>query len=69
MIIVDIWTFITIKLIGGILKLAWFLVKTTWWLVVLLITSVALMMRSRHQPDQIPDSGDFVPGRGEPALA
>jgi hypothetical protein len=41
MVIVDIWTFVTIKLIGGVFKLAWFLLKTAWWLVVLLITSVA----------------------------
>jgi hypothetical protein len=63
-IIVDIWTFITIKLIGGMFKLAWSLVKTAWWLVVLLITSVALMVRSHDQPDQIPYAGDFI-GNGE----
>ena len=50
----DIWTFITVKLIWGTLKLAWFLTQTALWLVVLLITSVVLMVRKRSWPDRIP---------------
>jgi hypothetical protein len=63
-IIGDIWTIITVKLIGGIFRLLWFLTKTLWWLGILLVTSVALMVRRRGQPDQIPDAGEFV-GDGE----
>ena len=60
MIVVDIWTFVTIKVIGGVFRLTWFLVKGTWWLLVLLITSVSLMVRTRHQPGEITESGEFV---------
>lgn len=59
-IIGDIWTILTVKLIGGTFKLAWFIIKTAWWLVVLLIASVALMLRRRSQPDQLPGAGDFT---------
>jgi hypothetical protein len=58
--IMDIWTFITVKLIWGTLKLAWFLAQTALWLIVLLITSVALMVRKRGGPDRIPATGEFT---------
>ncbi len=58
--IVDIWTFITIKLIWGTLKLAWFLTQTAFWLVVLLITSIVLMVRKRSWPGGIRDAGAFT---------
>jgi len=62
--IMDIWTFITVKLIWGTLKLAWFLFQTVGWLVVLLITSIVLMVRTRSWPDQVPGTGEFT-GVGE----
>jgi hypothetical protein len=58
--IMDIWTFITVKLIWGTLKLAWFLTQTVLWLVVLLTTSVVLMVRRRGWPDRIPATGEFT---------
>lgn len=62
--IMDIWTFITVKVIWGTLKLAWFLTQTAVWLVVLLITSAMLMVRKRSWGDQIPGAGEFA-GVGE----
>lgn len=59
-IFMDIWTFITVKLIWGALRLAWFLTQTALWLVVLLITGVALMVRKRSWPDRIPATGEYT---------
>jgi hypothetical protein len=58
--IVDIWTFITVKLIWGILRLAWFLTRTVFWLVVLLIASVAQTVRKHSESAQVPGAGDFT---------
>jgi hypothetical protein len=58
--IMDIWTFITVKLIWGTLKLAWFLTQTVLWLAVLLITSAVLMVRKRNWPDRLPGTGEFT---------
>jgi hypothetical protein len=59
-IIGDIWTIITVKLIGGVFKLAWFLIKTIWWLAILLIASISMIVRRRGQSKQVPDAGEFV---------
>lgn len=58
--IMDIWTFITVKLIWGMFKLAWFLVTTLWWLLVLAIASAVVLVRRRHIPRDHPDAGKFL---------
>jgi len=64
--LVDIRTFVVIRLIGGILHFAWLMLKMTWWLIVLAVTSTALMVRSRQPAARILDAGAFV--RDEDAL-
>jgi len=49
-----------IKFISGILAFGWFMLKMTWWLTVLAVTSTALMARNRNLPACIPDAGEFV---------
>ncbi len=59
----DIWTLITIKLIGGVLKLAWFLTRTATYLALFLILSaaagVAALIRGRS-PGELAGWGEYT---------
>lgn len=62
-IIGDIWTIITVKLIGGVLKLAWFLTRTAFYLTLFLIVSAAagvtaLIRRRSH--DELAGTGEHT---------
>jgi hypothetical protein len=63
-IIGDIWTVITVKLIGGVLRLAWFLTRTALYLTLFLILSagagvIALIRRRGH--DKTAGTGEYTP--------
>ena len=62
-IIGDIWTIITVKLIGGTLKLAWFLTRTAFYLALFLILSavagVTALIRSRTR-DELAGTGEYT---------
>jgi hypothetical protein len=59
----DIWTLITIKLIGGVLRLAWFLTRTAAYLALFLILSaaagVAALIRGRNH-DELAGTGEYI---------
>src|SRR5690349_20815156 len=56
-----------IRLIRSLIRFAWLILVMTWWLIVLGVTSTALIVRSRrHLPAHILDAGEFV--RDEAAL-
>lgn len=62
-IIGDIWTIITVKLIGGVLKLAWFLTRTATYLALFLILSavggVTALIRGRGH-DELAGTGEYT---------
>jgi hypothetical protein len=62
-IIGDIWTIITVKLIGGVLRLAWFLTRTAFYLTLFLILSAAAgvtaLIRSRSR-DDLAGAGEYT---------
>jgi hypothetical protein len=62
-IIGDIWTIITVKLIGGVLRLAWFLTRTAFYLALFLILSagigVTALIRSRGR-DDLAGTGEYT---------
>jgi hypothetical protein len=61
-IIGDIWTIITVKLIGGALKLAWFLTRTAVYLALFLILSVAAGVTAllRRGRDDLAGDGEYT---------
>ena len=59
----DIWTIITVKLIGWVLKLAWFLTRTAFYLTLFLILSAATgataLIRRRRRDDPM-SAGEYT---------
>jgi hypothetical protein len=61
-IIGDIWTILTVKLIGGVLKLAWFLTRTAFYLALFLILSLGaglLALIRRSGRDELAGTGEY----------
>lgn len=64
-IIGDIWTIITVKLIGGVFKLAWFLTRTAFYLTLFLILSAAAGVTAlirRRSRDDLAGAGEYTSG-------
>jgi hypothetical protein len=62
-IIGDIWTVITVRLIGGVLKLAWFLTRIAWYLTVFLVLSLGsglLALTRKHGQDENAGAGEYA---------
>jgi hypothetical protein len=62
-IIGDIWTIITVKLIGGVLKLAWFLTRTAFYLALFLILSAVIGVTAlirRRTRDELAGAGEYT---------